>query len=213
MAVSNPSERSHEASGQRQAAHFALHKNRYAQPSRWPAASASSRLCAPSCRYCPRWPRPSARSPSGAPPAPLLPLVGLLAAGAPSPLSSVPAGADTVRSAQGEDPVDGDHAVHLPRLLPDPALRHPGHQVGRPFLLDARHPRLQPRHADGAGHLADHHVRHGHAAPGGLQDHRGRQRPQGGPHALPGRPEALWHHHHHRPGRRLRRIRHVRPGV
>jgi hypothetical protein len=46
--------------------------------------------------------------------------------------------------------VDGDHALHLPGVLPDPALRHQDQQVLRPLLLDARHPRLQPRHAHGA---------------------------------------------------------------
>lgn len=46
--------------------------------------------------------------------------------------------------------MDGDHALHLPSVLPDSHLRRAVGEVVGPVLLDARHPRLQPRHAHGA---------------------------------------------------------------
>ena len=61
-------------------------------------------------------------------------------------------------------PVDRHRAVRVPRVLPDPPVRRAEPAVGRPVLLDACDPRVQPRHSHGAWHLADRHVRARHAA-------------------------------------------------
>mmetsp|Transcript_47166 Transcript_47166/g.145930 ORF Transcript_47166/g.145930 Transcript_47166/m.145930 type:complete len:426 (+) Transcript_47166:171-1448(+) len=106
--------------------------------------------------------------------------------------------------------LDGHLAVHLPRVLPDPSVRHHHVEECGPLLLDARDPGFESRHPDGAGHLSDHHLRHGHAAPGRKQDHRRRPEPEGGPRTLWRCAEALWHAHHDGRGGRVRHERHVR---
>ena len=80
-----------------------------------------------------------------------------------SRLTCASCGSAADRARAGEDSLDGDHALHLPRLLSDPDLWLQDQQVVRPLLLDAGAARQQPWHADGAGNLADHHVRPRHA--------------------------------------------------
>ena len=50
---------------------------------------------------------------------------------------------------EGEDPVDGGEPLRVPRLLPDPDLRHRHVQELRPVLLDARDHGVQQGNAHG----------------------------------------------------------------
>ena len=111
---------------------------------------------------------------------------------------------------QGEDPLDRDHALHFPRVLPDSPVRLQDEQVIGPVLLDARPARLQPRHADGTRHFSHHHRGPRHAAPRRLEDHRCRPGSEGGPRAVQRRAEAVRHPDDRRRGRRVRHLRHVR---
>ncbi|KAJ1557369.1 hypothetical protein HK405_000102, partial [Cladochytrium tenue] len=108
-----------------------------------------------------------------------------------------------------EGHVDGHHAVHLPGLLPDPAVRH--HVVGlcRPHVLDARHHGLQSGHSDGDGHHSHRHVWHDHAAACGRQRDRGRLLAQGGPRSVLRRSETVRYDHRIRPSHRLCLVRRV----
>ncbi len=63
--------------------------------------------------------------------------------------------------------------------IKDPLVRHHVKRLGRPLLLDARHPGVEPRHADGAGHFTNCHLGPDHAAAGRRQDHRGGRHAKG----------------------------------
>ena len=76
--------------------------------------------------------------------------------------------------------MDNDHPLHFFSLLSNSNLRRPICQILRSVLLDARHPRIEPRHAHGTGHIANRYVRISHAAIGGQSYHRGELQRQGG---------------------------------